>query len=109
MIRLIVIVILFGAALLFALENSGQQVSIWYFFGRPPLVVALHVLLLAAFIAGMGIALLLLFPEWIRLRMDLRRHRKILTKVEDELAQMRGGGRAAPRPAPTDAPDETEY
>jgi uncharacterized integral membrane protein len=107
MIRLILIVILFGAVLLFALENSSQQVSIWYFFGRPPLVVPLHVLLLSGFMAGMGIALLLLFPEWIRLRMDLRRHKKILTKVEDELAQMRGARTRPPRTP--DAPDETEY
>lgn len=108
MIRLVLIVILFGAALLFALENAGQQVSVWYFFGRPPLVVALHMLLLGAFIGGMAIALLLLFPEWIRLRMDLRRHKKILTKVEDELAQVRGA-RTAPRPTSPNTPDDTEY
>ena len=92
MIRLLLILLLATLALLFSVKNMDQQVSVWYFFGQTSGPVPLYLLLLGTFFGGMCIATLLLFPGWIKLRLELRKHKKILGKVEEELGHLKHGG-----------------
>lgn len=107
MIRLAIILVIFLAALIFAVNNMEQQVAIWYFFGKTTEPIPFYFLILVAFFSGMILSILLIFPHWIKLRLELRKHKKILGKVEQKLSHLRpekeGHGHGAGRG------DETEY
>jgi lipopolysaccharide assembly protein A len=109
MIRLILVFILLALALSFFLQNQEQMVTLRYFFGLKSAETRVYVPILSGFVIGLLVASILLFPPWVRGRIELRRKTKQLQEAEAELEQLREAERGvesdqAPPPAADDGP-----
>src|SRR3990167_852573 len=109
MIRLILVFILLALALSFFLQNQDQEVTLRYFFGLKSAETRVYVPILSGFVIGLLVASILLFPPWIRGRIELRRKTKQLQEAEAELEQLREAERGlesdqAPPSAGDDGP-----
>jgi lipopolysaccharide assembly protein A len=87
MIRLILVVILIALSVTFFFQNREEQALLHYFgiTSKTPIYKPI----LSAFGTGLLIMGLLLFPAWIKLRMELRRTRTALHLAEEELDRLR--------------------
>ena len=74
MVRLILVVILLTLSLTFFLQNRSEE-AVLHYFGAASKPTPIYKPILTAFGAGVFIMGLLLFPAWIKLRMELRRSR----------------------------------
>jgi uncharacterized integral membrane protein len=88
MVRLILIVTLLALSLTFILQNNGEE-AILHYFGTTTEPTPIYKPILSAFGAGLLVMGILLFPAWIKLRIELRRSRKALQSVEEELDRHR--------------------
>lgn len=109
MIRLILVFILLALALSFFLQNQDQEVALRYFFGLKSAETKVYVPILSGFVIGLLVSSILLFPAWVRGRIELRRKTKQLQEAEAELEQLREVERGtepdhAPPPAGDDEP-----
>jgi lipopolysaccharide assembly protein A len=99
MIRLILVVVLLTLSLTFFLQNREEEVILHY-FGATSKPTPIYKPILISFGAGVLIMGILLFPAWIKLRIDLRRSRKALQLAEGELDRRRNPlGAPASRPS----------
>ncbi len=108
MIRLILVFILLALSLSFFLQNQEQEVTLRYFFGLKSAETRVYVPILSGFVIGLLVASILLFPPWIRGRIELRRKTKQLQEAEAELEQLREvqRGAEADQPPPPAVEDE---
>ena len=88
MVRLILIVTLLALSLTFFLQNSGEE-AILHYFGATTKPTPIYKPILSAFAVGLLVMGILLFPAWIKLRIELRRSRKALQVAEEELDRHR--------------------
>jgi len=98
MIRLILVVVLLTLSLTFFLQNRDEE-AILHYFGATSKPTPIYKPILISFGAGVLIMGILLFPAWIKLRMELRRSRKALQLAEGELDRRR-----SPRDTPGSRP-----
>ena len=106
MIRLILVFILLALALSFFLQNQDQEVTLRYFFGLKSAETKVYVPILSGFLIGLLVSSVLLFPAWVRGRIELRRKTKQLQEAEVELEQLREAERGVePDQAPPPAGD----
>ena len=89
MIRLILVFILLALSLSFFLQNQDAMVTLRYFFGLKSAETRVYVPILSAFVIGLLVSSILLFPAWVRGRIELRRKTKQLQEAEAELEQLR--------------------
>jgi lipopolysaccharide assembly protein A len=89
MIRLILVAIILLLSLSFFLQNQEQEVTLRYFFGLKSASTAIYKPILSAFALGLIVASILLFPAWIRGRIELRRKTKALQEAEADLERLR--------------------
>ena len=89
MIRLILVFILLALSLSFFLQNQEQEVTLRYFFGFKTADTKVYVPILSGLVIGLLVASILLFPPWVRGRIELRRKTKQLQEAEAELEQLR--------------------
>ena len=89
MTRLILVGILLLLSLAFFLQNQEQEVTLRYFFGLLEASTPIYKPILAGFVVGLLVAAILLFPPWIRGRIDLRRKTKALQEAEVDLERLR--------------------
>lgn len=89
MIRVLIFILVLAAAFTFMIENTEQTVQIRYLLGFTTPPIPVYQLVAAAFITGMLLSGVILFPEWIRMRLELRRQRKALQRVEEEMERLR--------------------
>ncbi len=108
MIRLILVFILLALSLSFFLQNQDPVVTLRYFFGFKTAETQVYIPILSAFVIGLLVSSILLFPAWVRGRIDLRRKTKQLQEAEAELEQLREARRGAEpdRPPASGADDE---
>jgi uncharacterized integral membrane protein len=104
MIRLILVGMLLLLSLAFFLQNQEQEVTLRYFFGLLEASTPIYKPILTAFVVGLLVSGILLFPPWVRSRIDLRRKTKALQEAEVDLERLRQSiekisGRT-PAPAP---------
>ena len=88
MIRLVIVLLLIVFAIGFGIRNSDQLVTLHYYFGfsTPPLPV--YQIVLGTFVISGLIVIVLLLPDWIRLRLLLRKQRKALRLTEKALKRV---------------------
>jgi len=101
MIRLILVGILLLLSLAFFLQNQEQEVTLVYFFGLFEASTPIYKPILAGFGMGLLVSGILLFPPWVRGRIELRRKTKALQEAEVDLERLRHSlekvtGRVAP-------------
>ncbi len=89
MIRLILVGILLLLSLAFFLQNQDQEVTLRYFFGFRSATTPIYKPILGAFATGLLLAGILLFPAWVRGRIELRRKTKALQEAEVDLERLR--------------------
>ena len=89
MIRLILVGTLLLLALSFFLQNQEQEVTRRYFFGLRSASILIYKPILAAFGVGLLVSGILLFPAWVRGRIELRRKTKALQEAEVDLERLR--------------------
>ena len=89
MIRLILVFLLLALSLSFFLQNQEQEVTLRYFFGFKTADTKVYVPILSGLVIGLLVASILLFPPWVRGRIELRRKTKQLQEAEAELEQLR--------------------
>jgi len=87
MARLILFLILCIIVLTFSLYNLEKTIRFRYFLGyeTPPLPV--YLLIIAAFFFGMFFTVILVFPQWIKNRSQLKKNEKSFQRLESELRQ----------------------
>ena len=99
MIRLVLVGILLLLSLSFFLHNQEQEVTLRYFFGLRSASTPIYKPILSAFAIGLLVASILLFPAWVRGRIELRRKTKALQEAEAELEELRAAvGKPTPQP-----------
>jgi lipopolysaccharide assembly protein A len=106
MIRLILVGTLLLLCLAFFLQNQGQEVTLRYFFGLFEASTPIYKPILTGFGVGLLVSGILLFPPWVKSRIELRRKTKALQEAEVDLERLRHAlekvtGRTAP-PVPGD-------
>jgi uncharacterized integral membrane protein len=111
MIRLILVGILLLLSLSFFLQNQEQEVTLRYFFGFLSSSMPIYKPILASFAIGLLVSGILLFPAWVRGRIEIRRKTRALQEAEVDLERLRQtlekvSGRAAP---PADSPSSTRH
>lgn len=89
MIRLILVGILLLLSLAFFLQNQEQEVTLRYFFGLLEASTPIYKPILTAFAIGLLVSGILLFPPWVRGRIELRRKTKALQELEVDLERAR--------------------
>ena len=112
MIRLILVVILFALSMTFFLQNREEEAILHYFgiTSKAPIYKPI----LSAFGSGLLIMGVLLFPAWVKLRIELRRARTALRLAEEERDRLRGtsgtpvGRPLFPFPQGVDAEDDED-
>jgi len=97
MVRLILVAVLIALSVTFFLQNR-EEAALLHYFGKTARA-PIYKPILSAFGAGLLIMGLLLFPAWIKLRIELRRARTALHLAEEELDRLRPP-RSAPPPRP---------
>jgi uncharacterized integral membrane protein len=101
MIRLILVGTLLLLSLAFFLQNQEQEVTLRYFFGLFEASTPIYKPVLAGFAIGLLVSVILLFPPWVKGRIELRRKTKALQEAEVDLERLRHSlekytGRTAP-------------
>jgi uncharacterized membrane protein YciS (DUF1049 family) len=110
MIRLLLLLLVSAAAFVFALDNRGQMIALRMPLGESTPPISVPLLVLGSFASGLVVAVLLVAPEWIRARLQVRRQRRQIAALEERLEaapgpiapdvapppddQLAGGGRA---------------
>ncbi len=89
MIRLSIVGILLLLSLAFFLQNQEQEVTLRYFFGLLEASTPVYKPIMAGFVVGLLVAVILLFPPWVQSRIDLRRKTKALQEAEVDLERLR--------------------
>ncbi|CUS37064.1 lipopolysaccharide assembly protein LapA domain-containing protein [Candidatus Nitrospira nitrificans] len=89
MTRLILVGTLLLLSLAFILQNQEQEVTLRYFFGLLEASTPIYKPIMAGCLVGLLVSAILLFPPWIRGRIDLRRKTKALQEAEANLERLR--------------------
>src|SRR5215831_13309768 len=89
MIRLILVGTLLLLCLAFFLQNQEQEVTLRYFFGLFEASTPIYKPILAGFAIGLLVSGILLFPPWVRGRIEIRRKTKALQEAEVDLERLR--------------------
>jgi uncharacterized membrane protein YciS (DUF1049 family) len=89
MIRLILVGTLLLLSLAFFLQNQEQEVTLRYFFGLRSASTHIYKPILTAFAIGLLVSGILLFPAWVRGRIELRRKMKALQEAQVDLERLR--------------------
>ncbi len=89
MIRLILVGTLLLLCLAFFLQNQEQEVTLRYFFGLFEASTPIYKPILTGFAVGLLVSGILLFPPWVKGRIELRRKTKALQEAEVDLERLR--------------------
>lgn len=86
--RLWLIIIVVGAFLAFALANQHTEVTLAVGPGLRVGPMPVFLLVLGIFGAGILVSLLITFPGWLRMRITMKRQRKTIQTMEEELNRL---------------------
>ncbi|MGH7254793.1 MAG: LapA family protein [Nitrospirales bacterium] len=107
MIRLTLVGILLLLSLTFFLQNQEQEVTLRYLFGLESTPTPIYKPILSAFAVGILVATILLFPAWVKNRIELRRKTKALQEAEADLERLRSAVETPSHRAPAPARQES--
>ena len=86
--RLCLIVLVVGLFLLFAWANRDTEVVLRLVPGLRVGPISVSLLILGVLTAGMFLSLAIAFPGWLRTRIALKRQRKTIQTLEEELDRL---------------------
>jgi uncharacterized integral membrane protein len=88
MIRLILLMIVIILYFTFVLYNMEEKIALKYILGLSTQPLPVYFLILGSVIIGMLLAGILVLPGWIRMRVEMRRQRRTLDQMEQELNRL---------------------
>ncbi len=88
MIRLILLFIVIVLYFTFVLYNMEEKIVLKYTLGLSTQTLPVYLLVLGAIMIGMFLAGILVLPGWIRMRMEMRKQRKTIEQMEQELSRL---------------------
>lgn len=88
MIRLLLLLLVIILYLTFVIYNLEERVVLNYVLGLSTQPLPVYLLILGSLIIGMILAAVLTVPGWIRMRMEMRRQRRTINQMEQELARL---------------------
>ncbi len=89
MIRMIFSMLISFILFFILFNNKDQAVQIHFPFAKSSDPIPLYLLFLGAFVSGLGTAVILLFPSWLKLKLESRRQKKEIDSLEEEAGQLR--------------------
>ena len=89
MIRLIFVGVLLLLSLAFFLQNQEQEVTLRYLFGLLEASTPIYKPILAGFAVGLLVSGILLFPPWVKNRLELRKKTKELQNAEGDIVRLK--------------------
>ena len=92
MIRVILVLLILLGAIGFGFQNHAETVIVHYLPGLATEGVPVYILALGSFIVGMAAGIVMTLPSWMKDKLALRKHRKFLSRAEDELSRIRSTG-----------------
>ena len=88
MIRLLLLLLVIILYLTFVIYNLEDRVVLNYVLGLSTQPLPVYLLILGSLILGMILAGVLTLPGWIRMRMEMRRQRRTIDQMEQELNRL---------------------
>lgn len=88
MIRLLLLLLVIILYLTFVIYNLEERVVLNYVLGLSTQPLPVYLLILGSLIIGMILAAVLTVPGWIRMRMEMRRQRRTINQMEQELNRL---------------------
>ena len=88
MIRLLLLLLVIILYLTFVIYNLEERVVLNYVLGLSTQPLPIYLLILGSLIIGMILAAVLTLPGWIRMRMEMRRQRRTINQMEQELNRL---------------------
>lgn len=88
MIRLVILLMVIILYLTFVVYNMEDKVALKYVMGLSTDPLPVYLLLLAALMLGMVLATMFTIPAWIRMKMELRRQRRTIEEMEEDLNRL---------------------
>jgi uncharacterized integral membrane protein len=88
MIRLLILLLVIILYFTFVLSNLEEKTELRFLFGLKTQPLPVYLLVLGSFTIGMLLASILVIPGWIRMRMEMRRQRKTIEQMEQELSRL---------------------
>ena len=89
MIRTIFFMVMLFVLFFLLINNKDQVVQLQYTLGKSSQPIPLYLLFLGTFLAGLVTAIILLFPSWLKLKLESRRQKKEIDSLEEEVGQLR--------------------
>jgi uncharacterized integral membrane protein len=100
MIRLIFMILVIFALFGFAYTNQNQTASLYLFWGVHSEPIPIYLIVIASFLLGTTFAALMVFPGWIKLKLERRRLAKRIEQLEVDLDHLRSEALKLSTPAP---------
>ena len=88
MIRLLLLLLVIILYLAFVIYNLEDRVVLHYVLGLSTRPLPVYLLTLGSLILGMILAVVFTLPGWIRMRMEMRRQRRTIAQMEQELNRL---------------------
>jgi len=88
MIRLILLLIVIILYFTFVLYNMEENIALKYALGLSTQPLPVYLVVLGSIMVGMFLAGVLVFPGWIRMRVEMRRQRRTIEQMEQELNRL---------------------
>jgi uncharacterized integral membrane protein len=88
MMRLILLLIVIILYFTFVLYNLEEKTVLKYALGLSTQPMPVYLLILGSIMIGMFLAGVLVFPNWIRMRVEMRRQRRTIEQMEQELNRL---------------------
>ena len=88
MIRLIFLLIVIILYFTFVLYNMEENIVLKYALGLSSQPLPVYLVILGSIMVGMLLAGILVIPGWIRMRVEMRRQRRTIEQMEQELSRL---------------------
>jgi uncharacterized membrane protein YciS (DUF1049 family) len=88
MIRLIFLLIVIILYFTFVLYNMEENIVLKYALGLSTQPLPVYFVVLGSIIVGLFLAGVLVIPGWIRMRVEMRRQRRTIEQMEQELNRL---------------------
>jgi uncharacterized integral membrane protein len=88
MIRLLILLLVVILYFTFVLYNMEEKIALKYVLGLSTQPLPVYLLILGSLIIGMLLASIWVIPGWIRMRLEMRRQRKTIEQMEQELSRL---------------------
>ncbi|MBI3803188.1 MAG: LapA family protein [Nitrospirae bacterium] len=89
MFRLIFLILIVFLLFTFSYMNQEERISLHFIWGTPTPPVAVYLIVAGTFLIGTVFAVLMVFPGWLKLKLERRKLAKRIEQLESDLDHLR--------------------